>query len=135
MLGVDIGSLSIVSSGKPRRLVDMPVTQSLKRVLAEAPREAATILARNSKPWGEVNFDHKWRAAFLEAGLRDTGLHFHDIRGTTCTELGQAGATPSEITAMLGWTVSTVNRMLDTYQAMTAAMSDSAVRKLEARAK
>ncbi len=121
--------------GKRRRLVDMPVTQSLKRVLAEAPREAATILARNGQPWGEVNFDHKWRAAFLDAGLRETGLHFHDIRGTTCTELGQAGATPSEIAAMLGWTVSTVNRMLDTYQAMTAAMSDSAVRKLEARAK
>ena len=121
--------------GKRRRLVDMPVTKALRAVLDAAPRSATTILARNGKPWGMVNFDHKWRDTFLAAGLRDTGLHFHDIRGTTCTELGEAGATPSEIAAMLGWTVSTVNRMLDTYQAMTASMSDSAVAKLEARAK
>ena len=50
------------------------------------------------------------------------------------TQLAEAGATPSEIAAMLGWTVTTVNRMLDTYQAMTAALSDSAVAKLEASA-
>ncbi len=43
-----------------------------------------------------------------------------------------AGCTPSEIDAMLGWTVSTVNEMLDRYQAMTATQSDSAVAKLEA---
>lgn len=48
--------------------------------------------------------------------------------------LAQSGATPSEIAAMLGWTVTTVNQMLDTYQAMTAALSDSAVVKLEAKA-
>ena len=35
---------------------------------------------------------------------------------------------------MLGWTVSTVNRMLDTYQSMTASLSDSAVAKLERNA-
>jgi hypothetical protein len=34
---------------------------------------------------------------------------------------------------MLGWSLSSVNRMLDTYQAMTAALSDSAVAKLEKR--
>ncbi|AEG50643.1 hypothetical protein Sphch_3015 [Sphingobium chlorophenolicum L-1] len=42
-------------------------------------------------------------------------------------------ATPSKIAAMLGWTVTTVNRMLDVYQAMTASLSNSAVAKLEAR--
>lgn len=33
---------------------------------------------------------------------------------------------------MLGWTVTTVNQMLDVYQAMTAVLSNSAVAKLEA---
>ena len=65
----------------------------------------------------------------LAAGL--DGLHFHDLRGTTCALLAEAGATPSEIAGMLGWTVATVNQMLDIYQAMTASMSDSAVAKLE----
>ena len=34
---------------------------------------------------------------------------------------------------MLGWTVQTVNAILDTYQAMTASLSNNAVAKLEAR--
>lgn len=118
--------------GKRRRLVDMPVTRALKAVLDKAPKQATTILARNGKAWGSVNFDHQWRKAVLAAGL--DGLHFHDLRGTTCTQLAEAGATPSEIAAMLGWTVTTVNRMLDTYQAMTASLSNSAVAKLEAKA-
>jgi integrase len=118
--------------GKRKRKVDMPVTATLRAALSNAPKKAATILvAPRGRPWGQINFQHHWRAATLAAGL--DGLHFHDIRGTTCTELAQAGCTPSEIAAMLGWTVTTVNRMLDVYQAMTAALSDSAVAKLEAK--
>lgn len=125
--------------GKRKRLIDMPVTASLRKILDEERKraKAATILSLNGKPWSinkegqPVHFDHQWRKAIVAAGL--DGLHMHDIRGTTCTHLAEAGATPSEIAAMLGWTVSTVNRMLDTYQAMTAALSNSAVAKLEAR--
>lgn len=118
--------------GKRKRKVDMPLVGSLRTVLDSQPRKATTILTSPSgKPWGQVHFQHHWRAATLAAGL--DGLHFHDIRGTTCTMLATAGCTPSEIAAMLGWTVKTVNEMLDRYQAMTAAQSDSAVAKLEAR--
>ncbi|WP_312489791.1 tyrosine-type recombinase/integrase [Sphingomonas sp.] len=115
---------------KRKRFIDMPVTRSLKAILDAQPRTADTILTRNGKPWGSVNFDHLWRETVLKAGRN--GLHFHDLRGTACTVLAQAGATPSEIAAMLGWTVSTVARMLDLYQSMTASLSDSAVAKIEA---
>lgn len=124
--------------GKRRRLVDMPVMRSLKARLDAAPKKATTILAHNGKPWSinakgqAIYYSHLWRAATLAAGLDE--LHSHDVRGTTCTQLAEAGATPAEIAAMLGWTVSTVNRMLDTYKAMTAALSDSAIAKLGARA-
>ncbi len=125
--------------GKRKRLVDMPVTADLKKILDDERQraKATTILSHNGKPWtiskeGQpVHFDHQWRKAIIAAGL--DGLHMHDLRGTTCTLLAEAEATPSEIAAMLGWTVSTVNRMLDTYQAMTAALSNSAVAKLEAK--
>ncbi|HVF82902.1 MAG TPA: tyrosine-type recombinase/integrase [Sphingomicrobium sp.] len=80
-----------------------------------------------------TNFQHQWREATVAAGL--DGLHFHDLRGTTCTLLAEAGATPSEIAAVLGWTVTTVNQMLDTYQSMTASLSNSAVAKLERKAR
>lgn len=120
--------------GKRKRKVDMRVPAPLKRLLDEARRgkKALTILeSPTGKPWTKSNFNNYWRPAIKAAGL--DGLHFHDIRGTTCTVLAEAGATPSEIAAMLGWTVTTVNRMLDTYQAMTASLSDSAVAKMEAR--
>ena len=118
--------------GKRKRKVDMPLTKALRAMLDSLPRQATTILTTPSgNPWGKVNFQHHWRKATLDAGL--DGLHFHDIRGTTCTMLADAGCTPSEIAAMLGWTVKTVNEMTDRYQAMTAAQSDSAVAKLEAR--
>ena len=118
--------------GKRHRLVDMRLPADTKALLDKTPKRALTILTSpTGKPWGKVNFQHKWRAATLAAGL--DGLHFHDLRGTACTRLSEAGATPQEIAAVLGWTVKTVNAMLDTYQAMTAALSDSAIAKLEAR--
>lgn len=122
--------------GKRKRKVDMPAPAPLRAILDAAPRKAATILTQpNGKPWTTeprpVYFQHTWRKATLDAGL--DGLHFHDIRGTTCTMLADAECTPSEIAAVLGWTVATVNEMLDRYQAMTATQSDSAIRKLEAR--
>jgi len=47
--------------------------------------------------------------------------------------LADAGCTPSEIAAMSGWTIRTVNDMLDRYQALTAVQSNSAVAKPESR--
>ncbi|WP_159983742.1 MULTISPECIES: tyrosine-type recombinase/integrase [unclassified Novosphingobium] len=121
--------------GKRWRLVNMPVFSELREVLDAAPRIAATILTTGKgNPWTvkprATYFMHEWRAATVAAGL--DGLHFHDIRGTTCTMLADAGATPSEIAAMLGWTTKTVMEMLERYQAMTATQSDSVVAKLEA---
>ncbi len=61
-------------------------------------RIALTILtAPNGRPWRTdpkpTYFQHSWRKAMLAAGL--DGLHFHDLRGTTCTLLAEAAATPS----------------------------------------
>jgi integrase len=128
------GQRLTLRQGKRRRKVDMPVAAPLRAILDSTKRTALTILtAPNGKPWRTdpkpTHFQHFWREATLAAGL--DGLHFHDLRGTTCTLLAEAGCTPSEIAAVLGWTVATVNQMLDTYQAMTASLSNSAVAKLE----
>lgn len=132
------GERLTLRQGKRKRKVDMPVAAPLKALLDAAPKTALTILtAANGKPWSTspkpTYFQHQWRKVMLAAGV--DGLHFHDLRGTTCTLLAEAGATPSEIAAMLGWTVTTVNQMLDTYQAMTRSLSDSAVAKLERKAR
>jgi integrase len=124
--------------GKRHRKVDMPAAAPLRAILDSTQRTALTILtAPNGKPWRTdpkpTYFQHNWRKVMVAAGLH--GLHFHDLRGTACTLLAEAGATPSDIAAMLGWTVTTVNQMLDIYQAMTASLSDSAVAKLEKKAR
>ncbi|MFN3457499.1 MAG: tyrosine-type recombinase/integrase [Novosphingobium sp.] len=126
----------VFRQGKRKRKVDMPVPSTLKAILDKTPRRAATILTTASgKPWTTdprpINFMHHWRKTTLAAGL--DGLHFHDLRGTACTNLADAGCTPSEIAAVLGWTLKTVMEMLDRYQAMTASQSNSAVAKLEIR--
>lgn len=112
----------------------MPVAALLRTQLEATPRKDLTILTTPSGgPWRTTSkpthFQHQWRIATLAAGL--DGLHFHDLRGTTCTLLAEAGATPSKIAAILGWTASTVDQMLDTYQSMTASLGNSAVAKLE----
>lgn len=121
--------------GKKRRLVDVRLPAGLKAILDATPQRAMTILTDpNGKPWTTeprpIYFMHCWRKATLAAEL--DGLHFHDLRGTTCTMLADAGCTPSEIASVLGWTATTVMEMLDRYQAMTAVQSDSAITKLEA---
>jgi len=93
--------------------VAMPVYSELRAALDAAPRRAATILTTDTgKPWRTlprpIHFMHEWRQVVLAAGL--DGLHFHDLRGTTCTALADAGCTPSEIAAMLGWTLNTKAR-------------------------
>lgn len=128
------GERMTLRQGKRHRKVNMRVPRPLKTMLDSTDRRAMTILTSAAgKPWRvdpkPTHFQHHWRATTLAAGL--DGLHFHDLRGTTCTLLAEAGATPPEIAAVLGWTVTTVNQMLDTYQAMTATLSDSAVAKLE----
>lgn len=125
----------IFRQGKRNRLVNMPVYSGLRTMLDEMPRPAATILTTaKGEPWTVLPrptyFMHVWRETTVKAKL--DGLHFHDLRGTTCTMLADAGATPSEIASILGWTVKTVIEMLERYQAMTATQSDSAVAKLEA---
>lgn len=121
--------------GKRKRRVDMPLPAPLKAVLDATPKRAATILTTaKGAPWSvkprPTYFMHEWRKVTLAAGL--DGLHFHDLRGTTCTMLADAGCTPSEIASVLGWTLRTVMEMMDRYQAMTAAQSNSAVAKLNA---
>ena len=91
--------------GKRKQKIDMSVTTRLKAVLDAAfkLKRAMTILETAiGIPWTKSHFNNHWRPAILAAGL--DGLHFYDIRGTNCTALAEAGATASEIAAMLGWT-------------------------------
>ncbi len=84
---------------KPGRLVAVPCTKALQKMLDGLPRTATQILTRaDGKPWKPFTFRHAWKEVADLAGI--SGLHFHDLRGTAVTMLAEAGCTSPEIAAI-----------------------------------
>jgi integrase len=63
------------------------------------------------------------------AGITD--LHFHDLRGTAITMLGEAGCTVPEIASITGHSFKSVETILEKYLARTKALANSAMSKFE----
>jgi integrase len=123
--------------GKVGRLVVIPCTKALRRMLAKIdsrksggtnvlPRAAAQILTMASgKPWNQYTFVHRWREASKAAGI--VGLHFHDLRGTAVTMLAMAGCTTPEIAAITGHSLAHVQSILDKYLSRTRELAEAAI--------
>jgi len=112
--------------GKPGPLIEIPVTQALKRMLDSIPRTATTILtSRSGRPFGKRNFSKQWVAATRAAGIQE--LHFHDIRGTSVTLLSEAGATHQQVAAITGHSLRSVAAILDRYLARTRGLAEQAI--------
>lgn len=125
------GKAISLRQGKTGRRVWLPCTIALRTALDAAPRRAKTILTRPSgEPWTKDSFTWAWAQTFKASGLTDD-LHFHDLRGTAVTMLNEAGCTPQEVASITGWTVKSVDRIIDVYGARTKALAQSAITKLE----
>jgi hypothetical protein len=64
-------------------------------------------------------------ATCKKAGI--SGLHFHDIRGTTVTMFAEAGCTVPEIASITGHSLRTAQRILDKYLAKTSKLAANAI--------
>ena len=122
--------------GKAGRLVTIPCTKALRRMLDGMRPHAATKLPAtqvltmaSGKPWNQSTFGHGWRAASNAAGIVD--LHFHDLRGTAVTMLAEAGCTAPEIASITGHSLAHVTTILDKYLARTRPLAEAAIGKLE----
>jgi integrase len=69
-----------------------------------------------------------WLAALEAAGI--AGLHFHDLRHTAATRIGEAGATLAELMEIFGWSNP---KMADRYTHVTKERLHQAVEKAAAR--
>ena len=115
--------------------VAIPVGSPLK-VALDATKKRSTIILVNSdgKPWTSNGFRSSWRKACKLAGV--IGVTFNDLRGTAVTRLALAGATEAEIATISGHTLRDVRSILDAnYLHRDPALSEAAIRKLEARTK
>jgi len=128
-----IGDLSIevrtAKSGGRRKAV-IPVTATLRALLAAIPKRATTVLTNtHGQPW-KTGFGASWKDAVRRAGLGDRDLHFHDLRGTAATNFYRAGLTSREIADIMGWGQDYVEQLLDRYVKRDELMLDR-IRRIE----
>ena len=128
------GSIRLMQA-KTKTPITVPATKALKAAIeaAKGDKTAFTILTRSDgRPWTKSAFQKAWAAAFEASGIEDD-LHFHDLRGTTVTRLGDAGCTIPEIASVTGHSLRTATRIIEAYLARTQSQASAAVAKLEAK--
>lgn len=130
--------------GVPGRVVTIPCTAALKRMLDDMKRDRVSPLiltTKTGRAFQKRYFSKLWEATCIKAGLDKAelpnfedpvALHFHDIRGTTITLLSEAkDTTPQQIAAITGHSLKTVTTILDRYLARTRALADIAIDNFE----
>jgi integrase len=79
----------ILATGKSsgRREAIIPLYDRLRSVLADIPKRATTILTNSKRrPWRPNGFGTAFNRAKIKAGMHESDLHFHDLRGTAATK-------------------------------------------------
>jgi len=95
-------------------------------------RRGALILTTSSgAAWQPRHFGRQWDAAFTNAGLADTGLHFNDLRGTAVTLLAQAGCTVPQIVAITKHSLQSATRILEVYLDPSPNLAEQAISLFE----
>ena len=119
------------SKSNYKREAIIPLYASLRATLSGIPRQAATILTNTRGiPWTPNGFDSSFRAALEAAGLKEAGLHFHDLRGTAATKFYQAGVDVRVIAEIIRWEEQSVAKIIRRYVGANAATLE-AIRLIE----
>lgn len=86
------------------------------------------LTTENLHPWSPINLGKRFQEARDKAGLRMADLHFHDIRGTTVSELLKAGCTDAEVASITGHSLGG-GTMLRDYAERSRTLAVNAYRK------
>lgn len=114
----------IISTGKSKRRREaiIPLYDALRGVLASIPKRSTTILTSSKiRPWTRDGFGSSFNKAKIAAGMADSNLHFHDLRGTAATRFYVAGLSERVIAEIMGWEEDHVARIIRRYVDRTAA--------------
>ncbi|MES2255134.1 MAG: site-specific integrase [Pseudomonadota bacterium] len=114
-----------------RRTVLIPVTPELRALLEAIPKRSTTVLTSSKKrPWTEDGFGSSWWKTMQDAGMGESDLRFHDLRGTAATNFHRARFENREIAETLGWSEERVERLIDRYVKRDEIIKDR-IRRLE----
>lgn len=123
------------AKSRGRRSVLIPITPELRATLEAIPKRAATVLTSSKKrPWTGDGFGSSWWKTQQDAGLGDSALTFHDLRGTAATNFFRAGFTNREIAETLGWSEERVERLIERYVKRDEIIKDR-IKRLEQAAR
>lgn len=113
-------------------LVQTPCTRALRQMLDGMERRSAVILATQSgRPFTARYFSQQWGRAMAAAGMDDSPLHFHDLRGTAVTMLAEAGCTVAQIVAITQHSLATATQILEVYLSPTKHLATQAIAQFE----
>jgi integrase len=113
-----------------RRTATVPLYDDLRVLLKAIPRRSTRVLTTTEgRPW-QTGFASSWKTAMARAGLKESGLHFHDLRGTAATNFFRAGFTIREIAITLGWAEQKIERMIERYVKRDEVLRDR-IRRME----
>jgi integrase len=124
----------VIATGKSRgrREAIIPLYDGLKDVLGRIPKRSTTILTNNrGRPWRR-GFASSFHRAKRIAGLDESGLHFHDLRGTAATRFYTAGLSERVIAEIMGWEEDHVSKIIRRYVGRAAA-TRALIRQLNER--
>jgi integrase len=81
------------------------------------------VIAGNDRrrPWTANGFGSSFNKAKIDAGLADSDLHFHDLRGTAATRFYTAGLSERVIAKVMAWEEEHVARIIRRYVGRSAA--------------
>jgi integrase len=107
------GNIVTVAQEKTRKRVAVPLHEDLRKILAEVPKTAVTILTSTAgTPWTKDGFKTSWQKAFAAPAksdapwplkpIRDAGLVFHGLRKSAVVFLLEAGCSDAEVAAITG---------------------------------
>jgi integrase len=114
----------VMTTGKSRhrREVIIPLYDALREVLTRIPRRSTAILTNaRRRPWTANGFGTAFNRAKITAGLSESNLHFHDLRGTAATLFYIAGLSERVIAEIMGWDEEHVKRIIRRYVGRQAA--------------
>ena len=118
----------VVEQSKTKQMVYIAVTNRLLDYIAKMPRISDYVLTRHGTPWNEEKFSCLWKRLKKKHKISQSP---HGLRKATVRRLIEADATIPQISATLGWSLSSVTKMLeDHYFVQKTTVSHIAIEKL-----
>lgn len=108
----------VIPTGKSGGRVNarVPVSAELSALLSRIEqRDNYVLLNHNGRHWSRDGLGTAINRAMHRSGLSRFDLHFNDLRGTAATKFYLSGIPVREIAEIMGWTETSVDRIMGRY--------------------